>query len=124
MEQWLLPVAIILLKFVFKLFIDRQVDWPEIIMGLLAVPFDIAFLVSTFLTALIVLDTGHIDEGLGFLVISFVIAVFAVVLWRRSERSFERDKLGLTWALASSNFLVTGTAAYFAIRMLGKGALL
>ena len=118
----LLPGTIILVKFLLKLLIDRQVDMPEFISGILALPYDIAFLASTLLAGLIIVDTGNVKLGLGLLIASIVVGILAVFLWRRSESYFDKDRYVLTALVFLLNAGITFLSVCYAVSLLAKGS--
>ncbi len=93
----LLPGAILVLAFVFKLFVDRIATAPDFIKALLELPVDIAFLAISLVAAFTISNRSRAAEGLFAFVIYVVVAVLAVVLWRRSLSLFDADN---HWSLA------------------------
>jgi hypothetical protein len=122
MEQWLLPGAIIFVKFLLKLFIDRQVDLPEFIQGVLALPFDVAFLASALLAGLIIIDAEQVKIGLGMFVVSLAIGILSLFLCRRAEASFAKEHYRITATLFVINAVITFGAAAYVVQLLAKGA--
>lgn len=122
-EQWLLPVAIILVKLGLKLCIDRQVSLPEFIDGVLALPLDIAFMSSSLLAGLIILDAGNVKSGLGLFMATILVALLAAFLWRRSSARFAKHKYWTMGALFAVNLGLSTTLAAYVVHLLERGSL-
>lgn len=123
LEHWLLPAAVVLVKFLLKLLIDRHIDLPEFIDGLLSLPFDIAFVCSSLLAGLLILNPSDLEVGLGFFALSLGLGIVSAFLWRRSSEYFVKHRYVLMAMLFMLNICATITASAYVIRLLAKGSL-
>lgn len=114
-----LPIALVLMAFILKLFMDRSATAPLIIRSLYELPVDVMFLALSFTTAFTIADAMHMGTGMFHLYVFFIVALVAVVLWRRSILLFESDHRFWSAIL----FVVNGSGAayvlYQAINLLG-----
>lgn len=119
----LLPIALLFLYFVFKLFIGRDVGSTDVILALCELPVDIIFLTLTFLSAFIILRPEHSGEGLLFLVLCLIIAFGIVFARRKSELLFDK---GAYWAMSGIlliNLVVSITLLVYSTRILTTGSI-
>jgi len=113
-----LPIALVAMAFILKLFMDRSATVPLIIRSLYEVPVDVLFLSLSFTTAYTITNTTNISTGMCHLYIFFIIALFAVVLWRRSIVYFERERHFLSAILFVINGSCSGVVLYRAINLI------
>jgi FtsH-binding integral membrane protein len=85
----LLPLGLLVLAFLLKLFVDQSADVPRTIEALYSVPIDVVFLATSFAVAFTLSSPSGAGRGL-LHVLGFIIAAVVVVfLWRRSRRLFD-----------------------------------
>ncbi|MDN5217273.1 hypothetical protein QQ020_34690 [Fulvivirgaceae bacterium BMA12] len=85
----ILPLTILVLAFVLKLAIDRNVEVPNLIQAMCELPVDIIFLSISFLIAFTISKPKDPSEGLFYTIAFIVLAVVIVILWRKSLKLFE-----------------------------------
>lgn len=120
--EWLLPSAVIFFKFVIKTFVDHRPNVSDLIAGVLALPVDIVFLGSSFITAVIILDSQNAKLGLGIFAISIIIAVISVILWKRSVYCFEKNKIIGTFSLFLINITVSVLLTIYGVHSISQGS--
>ncbi len=112
-----LPITILLLAFILKLAIDRNVEVPNLIQAICELPVDMIFLSISFLIAFTISKPNDPSEGL-FYTISFIVcAVIVVILWRKSIKLFEIKK-HLWVYLLCINMLISVLALFQSVNIL------
>ncbi len=119
--NWPLVVAclLVLLKQLFKLFLNHKPDRIDFLKALATLPMDISFLI----VALIIKATMNPKSSLGFLVSLIVgyvvVSLFSTILWRVCE-SAVKNSFGkhFFWAFPL-NAALTGVTFYLAIQYVG-----
>lgn len=114
----LLPVALVAMAFILKLFVDQSVDTPRIIQSLYELPVSVIFLSLTFITAYIISSVNNIGVGLCYIYFYIIFAVVIIFLWRRSLRSFEMDHYIRSALLFIINASISGYLLYQAVSIL------
>jgi hypothetical protein len=108
MKQYeiILPIAILVLAFLLKLFIDREVKVPILIRAIYELPINIVFLALSFLIGYTITSTDIIikNECLLFSIVITMLAIFNVVLWRRSLSLYERGNRFISILLTVLNY--------------------
>lgn len=113
----ILPITILVLAFILKLAIDRNVEVPHIIQALCELPVDMIFLSISFLIAFTISKPKDQSEGL-FLTLAFIVmAVIVVILWRKSLKTFE-DKKRIWIVLFCINMLISVFAIFESVEVL------
>ena len=116
----ILPIALVIIAFLLKLFMDRNATVPLIIRSFYELPVDIIFLTLSFTTAFTISSTKNMESGLFHLFMFFVIALIVVVLWRRGLFLFEKDYRKVSATLFVFNGTLAGYSLYRAIALLVK----
>jgi len=114
----ILPIALVVMAFILKLFMDRSVSVPLIIRSLYEVPVDIVFLVLSFTTAYTITTPLNFSTGMCHLYIFLIVALVAVILWRRSIFLFESEKRLLSAILFILNGTISGYVLYYTIKLI------
>ena len=99
----ILPIALLALEFVLKLFIDRSATLPVLIRSVLELPVDISFLATSLIVAFTILSPSNSEEGLVRFVIYLIGTVLVIFGWRRSVAFFEQDhrwRAALLWLVS------------------------
>ncbi len=89
--QVLLPIALVVIAFILKVFMDRSATAPLIVRSLYELPVDILFLSLSFATASIIASQNLAGDGLLYLFLLFIATLVVVVAWRRSISLFESE---------------------------------
>jgi hypothetical protein len=113
-----LPIAMVAMAFILKLFMDRSATTPLIIRSLYEVPVDVVFLALSFTTAYTIANLSNVSTGMCHLYIFFIVALIAVVLWRRSILLFEGNHQSWSAVLFVVNGSVSGYILYKAINLI------
>jgi uncharacterized membrane protein YczE len=90
--DYILPIALLVLAFLLKLFVDRSASLPVVIAAAFELPVDVAFLSMSFVVAYTLYSPGNVEPGLTRLLIYLIVTIFIIVGWRRAETLFERDR--------------------------------
>lgn len=116
-----LPIAVLLLSFLLKLFIDRTVEIPLFIRSIYELPVDIMFLTISFLVAYTISATEvQKNSGLFFCFIFLIVSIANVIIWRRAVKLFEIEKYFWSISLTVVNFAGTIYCLNIAISFLSK----
>jgi len=103
----ILPISILVLAFLLKLFIDRNAEAPLMIKSIYELPADIIFLTISFLAGYAITKGTDNSTELTYLLIFIIIAVINVVLWRRSISLFEQGKKWISIIPTFFNYVIT-----------------
>ena len=85
----ILPIALLILTYTLRLFIDKSVDGLEFLKSLCEFSVDIIFLSLSFLIAFTISHKGREIEGLLYFIVYLVIAIVVIFLRRRSIKLLE-----------------------------------
>lgn len=101
----ILPATLLLLSFIVKMSIEREVDLPKALQSLIELPTDIMFLSSSLLIAYIISNKSDSSNGLAGLLgllICVILSILVVLLWRKAENQLARKSWhALTLCLGS-----------------------
>ena len=118
---YVLPIILLILSFLLKLFIDRTVSLPSFISALLELPVDIMFLGLSFIAAFTITYKEKAGIGLLLFLTYLIIAILIIFCWRRAIKAFEASKLSISSLLGILNFLISIPALIFSIILIIKG---
>lgn len=121
----ILPIALLFIVFLLKLFIGRAYNILEIWRAAMEVPVAISiFGVSTLISFIMLLGNGgSLSEPL-FLLLAFIaLKIFTIVVWRQSISSLEKGNLGVPKMMfialgTGINFFITIMMAVFSVSLL------
>lgn len=113
-----LPIALIIIAFILKLFMDRSVDAPLAVKSLYELPVDILFLSLSFIVAFIIFSPTNINNGLTHLFAFFIVILISVVGWRRSIKLFEKNRKKFSAILFVINFAASSYCLSVAIKLI------
>ena len=114
----ILPILLLVIAFILKLFIDRVVDAPAAIQAICELPVDILFLSLSFTVAFTISNKENQYQGILYCFSGLLIAIFVVFIWRKSIVLFLRDSnwwmfllfinlsLSFSGLMASINFII------------------
>ncbi|MCL1047290.1 hypothetical protein L2737_18480 [Shewanella electrodiphila] len=105
MASIILPVALLILSFMVKMSIEREVDLPKALQSLIELPSDIMFLSSSLVIAYILGNTSEIDDGLLWFVGCVVLSIIVVLLWRKSESQLSKKSWHALW-ISTISYLI------------------
>jgi hypothetical protein len=109
--EFVLPAALLILKFCMKLWIDKSANWVDFLRALLAFPIDVAFLALSFGSALIyglpagVLNSGSLKKILTYVVLAVTVCAAVTFCCRQADDAFVNKR--------HFKMLVCGSAALF-----------
>ncbi len=118
----IMPVLVLGLSFMLKLFIDRSTTAPDAIVSTLELPVDIIFLSISLIVGFIIAPSGDAKSGLAWFAFYIFAAIFIVFLWRRSIKSFDSGSQKTVICLAGVNYFLAITALVNSIRLITGGA--
>ncbi|HBH7918955.1 TPA: hypothetical protein ACF39K_004571 [Vibrio parahaemolyticus] len=113
--EFLLPSIILMLSFLLKMCIDREVDIPTSIYAVLELPVDVFVLATSFVAAFTIANPEKFEKGISFFSIYVALVVVTVILWRKSCKSFEAEKHKVTVGLTFANYCICLFALYKSI---------
>jgi hypothetical protein len=117
----IMPIAVLVLSFLSKLFIDRSTTMPQTIESILEFPVDITFLAISLIVGFTISPTGNPRDGMAWFALYMIFAILIVFLWRRSVKCFDN---GWSWWLlfcAIINYPLAIYALINAIQLVSKG---
>lgn len=97
MASIILPVALLVLSFVVKMSIEREVDLPKALQSFLELPTDIMFLSSSLVIAYILVNSSEVGNGLLWFVGCVVLSIVIVLLWRKAEAQLAKKSWHALW---------------------------
>jgi len=118
----IMPVVVLGLSFMLKLFIDRSTTAPDAIVSTLELPVDITFLSISLIVAYTIAPSGDSKAGLAWFAFYMFAAIFIVFLWRRSIKSFDAGSRKPVIFLAGANYFLAITALVNSINLITGGA--
>ena len=102
----ILPGVLVVIAFLLKLLVDRNLDIPNAIQATCGLPVDIIFLSLTFGVAFTISDIKNQPIGLFYCFIGIAISIIVVLLWRKSLKFFlNKNKCWIL--LLSINLLIS-----------------
>jgi hypothetical protein len=93
----LLPFILLLFASLLKLAIDQAIDNTNSIEALCELPVDMQFLAISVLIVYLTSNSPDIRKGLSYCLAYFILAVLAVIIWRKSVKMFENKN---NWFIA------------------------
>jgi hypothetical protein len=121
MTQYLniaLPIALVFIAFLLKLFVDQCATVPLIIRSIYEVPINVVFLALSFTTAFTIALPTNIHIGMLHIYVFFAVSLLVVVLWRRSIVLFEREELFWSAVLFVLNGVISGFALFESVALI------
>ena len=97
MASIILPVALLILPFIVKMSIEREVDLPKALQSFIELPTDIMFLSSSLVIAYILVNATNVGNGLVWFVGSLVMSIVVVLLWRKAEAQLVKKSWHALW---------------------------
>lgn len=88
--KYLLPILLLAISFLFKLFIHQEANSVGLVYLGLEFPVDIAFLANSFLVAYII--DSRLDEALNYFLMFIVVTIFIVYFWKQSRGWYDSRK--------------------------------
>ena len=113
-----LPIALILIAFLLKLFMDRVVNAPLAIKSIYELPVDILFLSSSFTVAYTLTSSTNIKNGLAHFFVFLIVILLSVVAWRRSIKFFEEKKRVFSVLIFVINIAASSFCLIIAIKLM------
>lgn len=84
----ILPSILVLIAFLLKLVVDRNVEIPNTIQALIELPVDIIFLALTFSVAYTLAAKENQVDGLFYGFVGFAFAIVIVLMWKKTQKLF------------------------------------
>ena len=117
MVEYGLPVALLLLVFLLRLFVDRSVSVPDLIVSLLEFPTSIIFLGLSFVLAFTISSKENLGMAIVTVIIYLIVALLVIFLGRRAVRYFEVNRLFLMGSLGFISYIMCVPALFYSIRI-------
>ncbi|MCA6120346.1 hypothetical protein J6500_00280 [Bradyrhizobium sp. WSM 1704] len=111
------------LKLLFKLFIEQQVKPVDVAKAILAFPIDIAFLSFSFGAAILyakppsTIHTGTVREMFVVLLLSIMVLMLCTVLAKKSDMAFTLNKFAMMFLLVILAYVVSIVAVWGALNV-------
>lgn len=97
MASIFLPIALLILSFVVKMSIEREVDLPKTLQSFIELPSDIMFLSASLIIAFILSKSTKIDNGLLWFIGCLTLSIIVVLLWRKAEKQLMKKSWHALW---------------------------
>lgn len=110
------------MKFLLKLFVDRTPAIPDLISAVLALPVDVVFLAASLLAGHVITSRDGVRQGLIVFVGCICLSLVVVVIWRRSEDRFVKDKQCGAIVLGTINAVLSGATLLYALAVISSRA--
>ena len=108
-------MALVIMAFLLKLFMDQSATVPLFIRSLYELPVSVAFLALSFTSAFTIAATQNTAKGMTYLYLFLIISLIVVVMWRRSIVLFERGHTSWAAVLFVLNQTISGFVLYKSI---------
>lgn len=95
----ILPLTLLLIGFLLKLFIGKNIETPSLIQALCELPVDIIFLALSFAIAFTISNSVNQASGLFYCFAGIAVAILVVVLWRISISQYLKKNKYPLWVL-------------------------
>ena len=105
-------------KFLVKLVVDRSATLPDFISAILALPVDIIFLSASLLAGHVISSPNSLKEGLVLFIGCICLSLVVVLLWRRSDGHFTKDRYIAAAALGLLNIGAATATLVYALSLL------
>lgn len=116
-----LPGVLLLAKFLVKLVVDRSATLPDFISAILALPVDIVFLSASLLAGHVISSPSNLKERLVLFMGCICLSLVIVVLWRRSDGLFTKDRYMVAATCGLLNMVVAATTLVYSLSLLTSG---
>ena len=116
-----LPIALLVLVFLFRMLIDRKIGLADLIVSLLEFPTSIVFLGLSFVLAFIISSENNLEIGLLILLIYIVVTLLMVFFGRRAVTYFEVNRLILTGVFGIASYIMCIPALFYSIQIVVVG---
>ncbi|WP_400078781.1 hypothetical protein [Winogradskyella sp. R77965] len=104
----ILPLTLLLIGFLLKLFIGRNIETPHLIEALCELPVDIMFLALSFGIGFTISNVTHQADGLAYCFAGLAIAIVVVVGWRLSVRLYLKKGKYYWVIILAINLFISG----------------
>lgn len=117
-----LPGVLLLAKFLVKLVVDRSATLPDFISAILALPVDIVFLSASLLAGHVISSPNDLKGGLVLFMGCICLSLVIVLLWRRSEGYFTKDRYIAAAVSGLLNIVLAAVTLVYSLSLLTAGA--
>ena len=114
----ILPLTLLLIGFLLKLFIGRNIETPHLIKALCELPVDIMFLALSFGIAFTISNANHQAEGLAYCFAGLAIAIVVVVLWRLSVNIYLKKGKYFWVIILAINLFISGIGIKMSVELI------
>lgn len=115
---WALPLGIVVMSFFLKIFVNRETSAPNIVVGILEIPVDIAFVSMSLTVAYSISNRGNGISATSWLCACFLISILAVIVWRWCLNLFDNRSIFGWIFLAILNYVGTAFFGFATIKMI------
>jgi hypothetical protein len=117
-----LPGLLMFAKFLVKLVVGRSASLPDFVSAILALPVDIIFLSASLLAGYVISSPKNSKEGLILFMACICLSIIIVLLWRKSEGQFTKDKYISAISCGLLNMGMATATLVFSLSLLTSGA--
>lgn len=114
----ILPLILVLMAFILKLVVDKEVDLPSSIQAIIELPIDLIFLAITFYVATILSNSSIQNEGLLYSFIGLFISIIVVLISKKCSKLFINKRTKTWLLLLLFNIMVSSFSIIHAVGLL------
>ncbi|MBW3140930.1 hypothetical protein KUV56_15655 [Ferrimonas balearica] len=118
---WLVPLLLVLLQFLLKLFVGERASWHQIWKGFLQSPVDVGFLAISFAGTLIISKPASVGGVFATAIVFVVISMLSIIIWKESPTHITRDSMIKSSILVILNYLFTGAMLVYSVYLIMDG---
>lgn len=117
--DWPLTIAVllILLKQLFKLFLNHKPDRVDYLKAAAILPVDVSFLIVSLFVKAAMQPASSPEILIGLMVIYIIVSFFTTVLWRVSDNAITNELGGHFFWAFPLNAALSGTTFFIAIQL-------
>lgn len=116
--ECVLPIILIILAFMLKLFIDKRVKKVDVISNLIDLPFDIIMQATVFIIAFTIIPENNIYLGLIFFIFYIILLIIVIVIKGRTREYFDQSRIGLLIGFTSICYLISVPSLIYSILLI------
>lgn len=119
-SQWVIPVILLALQTVYKLFVFERGSVSKTWAAALHLPVDICFLSIALVAAFMLMSADMLSANLSMLLIYMILAVVSVLLWKLCPSGYTKGELAKASVATLFNLALTITMLYAAVGLYAR----
>ncbi len=115
---WLVPLVLVLLKFLLKLYLGEKVGPLRLWQNFLQSPVDVGFLALSFVATIIISTSGHANSSFAVAVVFLLLLVVAILIWKLSPNTAGSRDILISSALVIVNYTIAVLMLVYSVSLL------